>query len=91
MRKPIHKFDKFTDLKDMLKISGEKFGDRPAYMLRTEEKGKFKTITHKEFREEINNLGTKLIDMELKNKRIAVIGENRYEWGVAYMPAIGNL
>ena len=35
-------------------------------MLRTEEKGKFKTITHKEFREEINNLGTKLIDMELK-------------------------
>ena len=23
MREPIHKFDKFTDLKDMLKISGE--------------------------------------------------------------------
>ena len=88
MREPIHKFDKFTDLKDMLKISGEKFGDRPAYMLRTEEKGKFKTITHKEFREEINNLGTKLIDMELKNKRIAVIGENRYEWGVAYLAVV---
>ncbi len=35
MRKPIHEFDKFTDLKDMLKGIGEKYGDRPAYMLKT--------------------------------------------------------
>ena len=26
--------------------------------------------------------------MELKNKRIAVIGENRYEWGVAYLAVV---
>ena len=51
MRKPIHEFDKFTDLKDMLKVSGEKYGDRPAYMLKTDKKGEFKTITHKEFRD----------------------------------------
>ena len=85
MRKPIHEFDKFTDLKDMLKVSGEKYGDRPAYMLKTDKKGEFKTITHKEFRDQINELGTKLIEMGLKGKRIAVIGENRYEWGVAYL------
>ena len=88
MRKPIHEFDKYTDLKDMLKISGEKYGDRPAYMIRTDKKGEFKTITHKEFREEINALGTKLINMGLKDKRIAVIGENRYEWGVAYLATV---
>ena len=88
MRKPIHKYMEFTDLKDMLKKSGEKFGDRPAYIFKTEEKGKFKEITHKEFRDDINYLGTVLIDMGLKDKRIAVISDNRYEWGVAYLAAV---
>ena len=32
MRKPIYKIDKFTDLKDMLKNTEEKFSDRPAYL-----------------------------------------------------------
>ena len=85
MRKPIHEFVEYTDLKDMLKKSGEKYGDRPAYVFRTEEEGKFREITHKEFRDEINALGTKLINMGLKDKRVAVISENRYEWGVDYL------
>ena len=42
MRKPIHKFDTYTDLKDMLKKSGEKFGDRSAYILKTDKEGEFK-------------------------------------------------
>ena len=74
----------------MLIKSGEKFGDKPAYILKTEETGKFKEITHKEVREEINNLGTKLINMGLKNKRIAVISENRYEWGIAYLATVAG-
>ena len=76
---------KFTDLKDMLKQTGEAYGDRPAYIFKTEEKEKFKTITHKEFRDEINALGTVLINMGLKDKRIAVISENRYEWELSYL------
>ena len=76
---------KFTDLKDMLKQSGEVYGDRPAYMFKTETEGKFRTITHKEFRNQINQLGTALIQMGLKDKRIAVISENRYEWELAYL------
>ena len=31
---------KFTDLKDMLNQTGEVYGDRPAYIFKTEEKGK---------------------------------------------------
>ena len=76
---------KFTDLKDMLNQTGEVYGDRPAYIFKTEEKGKFRTITHKEFRENINALGTTLIQMGLKDKRIALISENRYEWELSYL------
>lgn len=76
---------KYTDLKDMLKQTGEVYGDRPAYRFKTEKKGEFRIITHKEFRDDINALGTALIKMGLKDKRIAVISENRYEWELAYL------
>lgn len=90
MRKPIHKVQKYEDLKEMLQKSGEAFGERPAYKFKTEEPGKFRIITHKEFREDINGLGTALIDMGLKDKRIAVISENRYEWGMAYFATVAG-
>ena len=88
MREQIYKTEGYKNLKEMLKITGEKYGDLPAYIFRTEEEGKFRHITHKEFRNDINALGTKLIDMGLKDKRIAVISENRYEWGVDYLGVV---
>ena len=57
MRKPIYEATKYTDLKVLLEKTGEKFGDRPAYIFKTEEPGKFKEITHKEFRDDIKSLG----------------------------------
>lgn len=83
--KRIHSCVEITDLKDMLKKSGELYGNRPAFKFKTEKENEFKVITHKEFRYEVDCLGTKLIDMGLKNKRVAVISENRYEWEVAYL------
>ena len=88
MRQPIHEFMKFTDLKDMLEKSGELYGDRPAYVFKTEEEGNFKEITHREVRDDIKSLGTKLVNMGLKDKRVAVISENRYEWGIVYLAVV---
>ena len=88
MREPVYKVEKFTDIKDMLKKSGEKYGERPAYIFRTDVPGKFREITHKEFRKQVDELGTKLIDLGLKDKRIAVIGENCYEWCVSYLSIV---
>ena len=85
MRKPIHKFEKFTDLRDMLNKSEEKFGDRAAYVYKTDKPGKFREITYKQFAKDIRSFGTALVNLGLKGKRIAVISDNRYEWCVAYL------
>lgn len=85
MREAIHEYEKIIDLKDMLNKTVEKFGDRPAYVFKTEEAGRFREITYKEFKYDIEGLGTSLINLGLKDKRIAVIGENRYEWAVSYL------
>ena len=79
---------KFNDLKEMLKISGEKYGERPAYYLEGTTLENSRIMTHAELRKNINYLGTALIEMGLKNKKIAVISENRYEWEVAYLAIV---
>ena len=88
MREPIYKVERYTDIKDMIEKTGEKYADRPAYLFRTEEPGKLREITHREFRNQIKELGTRLIDLGLKDKRIAVIGENCYEWCVSYLAVV---
>ena len=76
-----------TDLKDMLNKTRELYGDKPGYKIKIE-KGKYKIYTHNEIRDMIDYIGTALISLGLKNKRIAVIGENRYEWELAYLSVV---
>ncbi len=90
MREPLYKVEKITDLKDMINKSVEKFSDRPAYVFKTEKKGEFKEITYKQLKNDIDSLGTALINLGLEGKRVAVIGENRYEWGVTYLAVVNG-
>lgn len=78
---------KITDLKDMLNKTRNLYGGKIAYKLRESESG-YRTITHEEVRSMIDSLGTALINMGLKGKRIAIIGENRYEWEIAYLSIV---
>lgn len=77
MNKRIYDYLEIKDLKDMLNKTEKLYANRPAYKIKIEE-GKYQVYTHKEVRDMINALGTSLINLGLKGKRIAVIGENRY-------------
>ena len=87
MNKRIYDYLEIKDLKDMLNKTEKLYANRPAYKIKIEE-GKYQTYTHKEVRDMINALGTSLINLGLKGKRIAVIGENRYEWEIAYLSIV---
>ena len=86
MDKKIYECLEITDLKDMLEKTGKLYSDKKAYKIKKD--GRYITFTHKEVREMINALGTSLIELGLKDKRIAVIGENRYEWEIAYLSIV---
>lgn len=87
MNERLYDYLEITDLKDMLNKTRNLYGERPAYKIRIEE-GKYKIFTHKEVRNMIDCLGTALINLGLKGKRIAIIGENRYEWEIAYLSIV---
>ncbi len=87
MSKRIYDYLEITDLKDMLNKTKELYAEKPAYKIRITE-GKYKIITHDEVRNMVDALGTALIDLGLKGKRIAIIGQNRYEWEIAYLSVV---
>lgn len=77
-----------TDIKHMLTTSVELYGDNVAFMQRFEKNEPFKSITYNEAFDAVNSLGTALVNRGLKGKRIAVIGENCYQWATSYLAVI---
>ena len=72
------------NLKEMLYKSAEIYGDKNAYKVRNSENN-YKLYTYSDVKNIVDALGSKLIKMGLKNKRIAIIGENIFEWEMSYL------
>lgn len=87
MDKKLYDTIEINDLKEMLNKTRKLYGNRPAYQIKVSE-GNYQILTHEQVREQIDALGTALIDLGLKGKRIAVMGENRYEWEIAYLAIV---
>ncbi len=77
-----------TDLKHMFETSCELYGDNVAFMQKDSNNEPYRSITYKEALADVNGLGTALISKGLKDKRIAVIGENCYQWATGYLAAV---
>lgn len=75
------------NIKQMLQSSAELYGDGIAFYTKFE-KGPYKTITHREVFDDVNAMGTALIANGMKDRRIAVIGETTYMWGIGYLGTV---
>jgi len=84
----------FKNLKEIVYNAVEKNSDLNAFILK-EKNGKevkYRNITFEETLNNINNLGTALFNLGMKDKRIAIISKNRYEWTIGYMATLmGNM
>ena len=79
---------KFRNLKEMLKLSKELYANRPVFYLEGTSLENSKVVTYDQLSKDVDYLGTALIEMGLKGKKIAVISENRYEWEEAYLAIV---
>ena len=74
-----------ANLKQMLETSAELFGDNVAFWQKFNKGEAYTPVTYKETLRDVNALGTALISRGLRNKKIAVIGENSYYWAISYL------
>ena len=76
------------DLKEMLETSCKIYSEKAAYLTKQFGTKEYQEIKYKTLLEDVNKLGTALINRGLKGKKIAVIGENRYNWACSYLATI---
>jgi long-chain acyl-CoA synthetase len=70
---------------DIVARSAELYGDMPAYLVKADRESPYRPVTYREFYDDVNRLGAAMTDIGLAGKRIALIGENCYQWIATYI------
>ena len=84
MKNKLYEVEKINNFRDILKLYKEKYSNKVAFKFKKNVKDNTPIeITYKEFANEIESLGTALLDLNLENKKVAIISPNRYEWCVS--------
>ena len=81
-----YKVEKVDSIKEMMNLAVKESGDKLAFKYK--QSGKIIDVTYKEFNQDITNLGTALININMQKNHIAVIGENSYKWLTVYLTAL---
>lgn len=89
------RFFEFSDLREMLRYSAKKYGNKTAFVTKIREKGtkavSYHNTSYEELYDEMIALGTALYDRGYKDRRVAIIGENSYKWCLAYFTAANGV
>lgn len=76
----------YKTMKEVFVNSLKKYSNNSCILEKPNHKEAYKSITYKEFGEDVFALGTALVkELDLKDKRILIIGETQYDWYVSYM------
>lgn len=88
--KILYETKEYKDIKEMIQDTVKKYKDNIAFTLKEKigENISYKEITYSQMYEDVKALGTALISLGLKDKRIAIISNNRYEWCISYIATL---
>ena len=79
------------NIKQFIESSVETYGkDHPCFYQKFKKGGEYEMITYGQMLDDVNGLGTALIDAGLKDKRISVIGENCSQWAISYLAVLAG-
>lgn len=91
----VYETEKVENLKQLLERTVEKYPNNIAYKYKKNhqsETPEYIEKTYAQFKTDITNLGTALLEIGLEGKKIAIISNNRYEWCTSYFAiTIGNM
>ncbi len=84
----LYEVRQIESIRDMLISSCEVFAGRTAYLKKQKKSMPYEPVTYAGFKDVVWSLGTKLLNMGLGGKKVAIISENRYEWCISYMATV---
>ncbi len=86
-----HQVRSFSTLREMLDQCVERYGSRPAFQFRTSLKEPPVSRSYSQFSADTEALGTALLKLGLASCRVAIVGENSYQWCLAHVAVINGV
>lgn len=86
----LYEAEKFDTIKDYINNAIKKYPDNKAFIIKnkTQNNINYTNVSYTKFSEDIKSLGLALINLGLENKKIAIIGKNRYEWVLSFVSVL---
>ena len=85
-KRKLYDSEKMADFRQLVNIYKTLYADKTAFEFKQEPHSKEHIkISYKQFAEDIESLGTALLNLDLRGKRVGIIAPNRYEWCVSYL------
>ena len=79
----------YKTVKEFFLKSIKEYSTRPCILEKPDHKEPYKEFTYKDFGDDVLALGTAMIKLlNLKDKRIIIIGETQYDWYISYMATL---
>ncbi len=75
-------------VRELLDVCSARYGDKPAWKFR--ENGEIKSVTFKEFGDEVNSLGTGLCEYGIQDRHTVIIGNNCYNWALSFYAVLAS-
>ena len=86
---PLYELPLIRDLKDMLEQKEKQMPEKIAFTY-SKGHGQIEEKTYHDFYCEVNGLGTWMYGQGIRGKHVAIIGENSYEWLLAFFAIING-
>lgn len=88
--KGLYEVRQVKDIREAIFGAADIYGDKDALLEKNKVTDKYEAYSYNRFVKDIKSLGTALCNMGLKDKRVVVMGENRYLWSVSYMAVVNG-
>ena len=88
--KILYNATRYDNIRDIMKNAFKEYPEHIAFKVKNKN-GKevtYKEIKYSDFEKDINEFGSGLVKLGYKNKKIAVIGKNSYEWALTYFSVV---
>lgn len=90
-KRKLYYSEKIINFRELISRYQKIFPNKIAFKYKSTPTSKnIETITYSKFAKDIKSFAKALLKLELKGKRVAIIGPNRYEWCVSYLAVVSS-
>lgn len=81
---PLYEIRRYTNLRQIVEDRAERLPDKPLFTWLEDRKQAPLSVSGREFLEQVNQYGMWLFSQGYRNEKIAIFGENSYEWLLSF-------